>query len=81
MSNVQELQILEGPQRTVAEEFQEEVFIVQPPSILLDRGYEKKAQHTVVKNIFILALAGIVLLIALPLAAIAILKTRQYDLM
>ena len=75
MSNVQE------PQQTVAEEFQEEVSIVQPPSILLDRGYEKKAQHTVVKNIFILALTGIVLLIALPLAAVAILKTRQYDLM
>jgi len=81
MSNFQE------PQQTVAEEFQEEVFIAQTPPILLGRGYEKKAQHKivkqhkVVKKMFILALTGIVLLIALPLAAVAILKTRQYDLM
>jgi hypothetical protein len=75
MSNVQE------PQQTVAEEFQEEVFIAQPPSILPGRGCEKKAQHKIIKKIFILALTGIVLPIALPLAAVAILKTRQYDLM
>jgi len=81
MSNIQEIQISEEPQRTVAEEFQKEVFIAQPPSILLGRGCEKKAQHKIVKKIFILALTGIVLLIALPLAAVAILKTRQYDLM
>jgi hypothetical protein len=75
MSNVQE------PQQTEAEEFQEEVFITQPPSILPGRGREKKAQHKILKKIFILALTGIMLPIALPLAAVAILKTRQYDLM
>ena len=75
MSNVQE------PRQTVAKEFQEEVFIAQPPSILPGRGCEKKTQHKILKKIFILALTGIMLPIALPLAAVAILKTRQYDLM
>ena len=75
MSNVQE------PQQTEAEELMVEVFITQPPSILPGRGREKKAQHKILKKIFILALTGIMLPIALPLAAVAILKTRQYDLM
>ncbi|MHC4559680.1 MAG: hypothetical protein ACYS80_20500 [Planctomycetota bacterium] len=40
MSNVEELQVLEEPQQTVAEEHQEEVFIVQPPSSILEAETE-----------------------------------------
>jgi hypothetical protein len=40
MSNVKELQVLEEPQQTVAEEHQEEAFIVQPPSSIIEAKTE-----------------------------------------
>ena len=81
MSIVQELQRLEEPQQTVTEEYQEEVLKVQPPSILLNQVCENKTKHSIIKKIFLFVLAGMVLFIALPLAAFAIRKTNQYDLL
>ena len=49
--------------------------------ILLDRDSEKESGAKMIKRIFIFALTVIVLLIALPLAAVAIRKTNRYELL
>ena len=49
--------------------------------ILLDRDSEKESEAQMIKRIFILALTGIVLLIALPLAAVSVWKTKRYELL
>ena len=60
-------------------------FIENESLILLDRDSEKGSKAQMIKKIFILALTGIVLLIALPialpLAAFAIRKTNRYELL